>query len=64
MQGRTRQRVEQRHQQKQDVELQGGVGAAQHEGCESYSSARGQMSYVPSAERGRLCSPTCALVWR
>lgn len=32
MQGRTRQRVEQRHQQKHDVERQGGDGAAQHEG--------------------------------
>jgi len=32
MQGRARQRVEQRHQQKHDVERQGGDGAAQHEG--------------------------------
>ena len=32
MQGHTRQGVEQRGQQKQDVELQGGDGAAQHEG--------------------------------
>lgn len=32
MQGRTRQGVEQRHQQKHDVERQGGDGAAQHEG--------------------------------
>ena len=39
MQGRTRQGVEQRHQQKHDVEGRGGDGAAQHEGCESYSTA-------------------------
>lgn len=32
MQGRARQGVEQRHQQKHDVERQGGDGAAQHEG--------------------------------
>ena len=32
MQGRARQRVEQRHQQKHDVERQGGDGASQHEG--------------------------------
>lgn len=38
VQGRTCQRVEQRHQQKHEVERQGGDGAAQHEGCESYST--------------------------
>ena len=32
MQGSARQRVEQRHQQKHDVERQGGDGAAQHDG--------------------------------
>jgi hypothetical protein len=32
MQGHARQRVEQRHQQKHDVERQGGDGAAQHDG--------------------------------
>ena len=39
MQRHTRQGVEQRNEQKHDVETQGGDGAAQHEGCESYSTA-------------------------
>jgi hypothetical protein len=45
VQGRARQGVEQRHQQKHDVEGQGGDGAAQHDGmriilnCERWIAA-------------------------
>jgi hypothetical protein len=56
MHRRARQRVEQRNQQKHDVERQGGDGAAQHEGmriilnCERRSrpSAREKSAQTPN----------------
>lgn len=50
MQGSADQGVEQRHQQKHDVEREGGDGAAQHEGCESYSTTGGAAGDAPALQ--------------
>jgi hypothetical protein len=53
MQRRARQRVEQRHQQKHDVERQGGDGAAQHEGMRIILKCGGDLVRGTAAQKCR-----------